>query len=148
MHELERCMAKDLSALLSKDPFVQSTGVFVKSFFITVLIQPSQVPLKFFHAASAVAVCTDLSIEVKKSSYRFLCRELFYRIRCSYLDAIGVGAAKTLPLTCNKSLLGCGSAIFSRSSSSVSFGFPFELTRCRCRYCRGYDWSAGAMGRC
>jgi hypothetical protein len=61
-------MAKELSALLSEDPFVQSTGVFVKNFFITGLIQPSQVPLQFFHAASASVVCTDLSIEVKKSS--------------------------------------------------------------------------------
>ena len=50
----ERRMAKEMSALLPKDPFVQSTGVFVKSFFITVLIQPSQVPLKFSNAASAV----------------------------------------------------------------------------------------------
>ena len=96
MHELKWCvattnhperrMARDVSALLFKDPFVQSTGVFVGSFFITVLIQPSQVPLKFFHAASAGVVCTNLSIEVKKSSHSFPCMELFYRIRRSYLD--------------------------------------------------------------
>ena len=70
-------MARDVSALLSKNPFVQSTGVFVGEFFITVLIQPSHVPLKFFHAASAGVVCTNLNIEVKKSSYSFPCTELF-----------------------------------------------------------------------
>ena len=66
----------------------------VGEFFITVLIQPSQVPLKSFHAASAGVVGTTLSIEVKKSSYSFPCTELFYRIRRSYLDAIGLKIAE------------------------------------------------------
>ena len=175
MHELElvsqqlthpeRRMAKEVSALLSKDPFVVSTGVFVRGFFITVLIQPSKVPMKAaFQAASAGAgvVSTDLSIEVKGSSYSFPCKELFYRLRRSYLEALGVGggrggavlkveyvpvesfrqdnhhgmkihsavllplysmegAAESLSLTYNKSLLGCDSASFSLSSSSDSF---------------------------
>ena len=78
-------MAKEVSALLPKDPFVQSTGVFVREFFITVLIQPPQVPLKFFHAASAAVVYTGLSIKVKKYSYSFPCRELFYIDMLSYI---------------------------------------------------------------
>ena len=174
MHELElvsrqltnpeRRMAKEVSELLSKDPFVVSTGVFVRGFFITVLIQPSKVPMKAFQAASASAgvVSTDLSIEIKGSSYSFPCKELFYRLRRSYLEAIGVGggrgggvlkveyvpvesfrqdnhhgmkihsavllplysmegAAESLPLAYNKSLLGCSSASFSLGSSSDSF---------------------------
>jgi len=89
--------------------------MFVGEFFITVLIQPSQVPLKSFLAASAGVVGTTLSIEVKKSSYSFPCTELFYRIRRSYLDAIGLKIAE------QQSMLGCDSASFFLSFSSYSF---------------------------
>jgi len=93
----ERRMTKEVADMLSKEPFIVRTGVFVKGFFMTVLIQPSKSPIKPPFNANA-ALTTELNIEVRGSSFSFPCKDLFYRLRRNYLEATGVIKVEYVPM--------------------------------------------------